>query len=92
MSQLEIVGILLMVIGDLGPILVGLFIGMSRDSQAPVEGSLIPGPAFIASLGVLVAGAILFVLAGERAVEKEESDREEEPEEEPAEEEVEETA
>lgn len=92
MSQWEIVGILLMVVGDLGPIVAGLIIGMSRASEAPVEGSLIPGPVFIASLGALVGGAILFVLAGERAVEKEESEREEEPEEEPAEEEVEETA
>lgn len=83
MNPLEIVGIVLMIVGDLGPILVGLIIGMSRASQAPVEGSLIPGPAFIASLGALVGGAILFVLAGERAAEKEESKEADEPEEEP---------
>jgi hypothetical protein len=38
-----------------------------------MEGSLIPGPVFLASLGALVGGAILFVLAGDRAVEREES-------------------
>jgi hypothetical protein len=81
MNPLEIVGIVLMVIGDLGPILAGVIIAMSRASQAPVEGSLIPEPVFLASLGALVGGAILFVLAGERAAERAESEREEEPEE-----------
>jgi hypothetical protein len=70
MNQWEIVGLLLMVVGDLGPILAGVIIGMSTTNPAAVEGSLIPEPVFLASLGALVGGAILFVVAGERAVER----------------------